>query len=131
MPKRILRWANANSAITAVSLSTIVAVTGLLALNRESKARAADLRAEQAEDARVLAFEQEARDKAVIRICEIFAQRVEQTFHETYDALNARAIAVGRPAPAVYAELNVIAEKNMDPAFCSPRVLEEPPTTSP
>lgn len=127
----VVERANKHPFLTALVLSTLVAIAGLAAVTHEGRQRAADLRQEQAEDARVLAQEQLERDRAVIRICETFARRVELTFVETYDALAERAREIGRPAPAVYAELTLIAEKNLSPAFCSPPALEEPTTTSP
>lgn len=127
----VVKRANEHPFLTALALSTLVAIAGLAAVTREGRQRANDLRQEQAEDARVLAREQLERDRAVIRICETFARRVELTFTETYDALEQRAVEVGRPAPQVYAELTLIAEKNLAPSFCSPSALEEPTTTNP
>jgi hypothetical protein len=129
--KRLVDWGVRSPFFASLVMFTIVVVAGLAAVTHEGRQRADDLRREQIEDSMQIAKEQAERDAAIVNICQTLAARVELTFQETYDVLEDRAAANGRPAPLVYAELSLIAGRNLNPAFCSPPALEGSTTTSP
>jgi hypothetical protein len=113
--RRFVDWGNGHPFLISLTFSTIVMVGGIASLNHETAEREADLRRLS-----------EERAAAIVVACELFASRVELTFHETYEYLRQRALENRGQVPGALEALDNIASDNLHPSFCRPPIKENP-----
>lgn len=124
MPKRVLAAGNRHPFLTALVLSSIVALAGLTSLRIESQHRIDDVRDEERARA-------EAVVDSFITGCELMMQRVETILTGTTDYFRQRSIELGREPSQALADLDALVDRETNPAFCSAPAAELSSSTNP